>query len=110
MKHIYVLIFFLFCISVTQAQVEIKVSQQEKQMSHGMRNGFATDVPQAKLKTVVNAWKKYVKRGEAVSSVEKVEEEYTVTASALTNISSKPMNVYATIKEVESAIRITAFF
>ncbi|CAN5562558.1 hypothetical protein BH11BAC1_BH11BAC1_04100 [soil metagenome] len=112
MKQLFILILsvtFLFLNSVF-AQDSLHVSQAEKQMSRGIHNGFSVDIPQARLKDVVNAWKKYIKRGDNKASVENNEDEYQISGTALTNISAQPMNVYAQIKEVEKAIRLTAYF
>src|ERR1041384_3578608 len=110
-RKIFLIPFFAFFISNSlQAQDSLHVYQKDKEMSRGIYTGFSVDVPQAKLKDVVNAWKKYIKRGETKSSVEKSGDEYTMTGTFLTNISAQPVNVYATIKEVEKAIRVTAYF
>ncbi|MEO8088558.1 MAG: hypothetical protein ABI763_17200 [Bacteroidota bacterium] len=112
MKQLFILILvvtFLF-LNPVLAQDSLHVSQAEKQMSRGIHNGFSVDIPQARLKDVVNAWKKYIKRGDNKASVENNEDEYQITGTALTNITPQPMNVYAQIKEVEKAIRLTAYF
>jgi len=110
MKYLLALgILFTFFLSTIYAQDSLRVAQAEKQMSHGIHNGFSVDIPQARLKDVVNGWKKYIRRGETKASVENNDDEYQITGTALTNISAQPMNVYAQIKEVEKAIRITAY-
>ena len=101
---------FILLVNIVFAQDSLNVSQVEKAMSHGTQSGFTVDIPQAKLKDVVNAWKKYIKRGETKASVENIENEYQINGTALTNISAQPMNVYTTIKEAENVIRITSFF
>lgn len=112
MQHIKLIIpgIFILLVNLVFAQDSLNVSQVEKAMSHGTHIGFTIDIPQAKLKDVVNAWKKYIKRGETKASVESNEDEYQIIGTALTNISAQPMNVYTTIKEAEKAIRITSFF
>ncbi|MCX6275695.1 MAG: hypothetical protein NTV09_10870 [Bacteroidetes bacterium] len=112
MQHIKLIIpgIFILLVNLVFAQDSLNVSQVEKAMSHGTHIGFTIDIPQAKLKDVVNAWKKYIKRGETKASVESNEDEYQISGTALTNISAQPMNVYTTIKEAEKAIRITSFF
>ena len=112
MQHIKLIIpgIFILLVNLVFAQDSLNVSQVEKAMSHGTHVGFAVDIPQAKLKDVVNAWKKYIKRGETKASVEFIENEYQINGTALTNISAQPMNVYTTIKEAEKAIRLTSFF
>jgi len=110
-REIFLILLVAFFISNSlQAQDSLHVSQKDKQMSRGIYTGFSVDIPQAKLKNIVNAWKKYIKRGETKSSVEKNGEEYQVSGTSIVNVSAKQMNVYATIKDVEKAIRITAFF
>lgn len=112
MQHIKLIIpgIFILLVNIVFAQDSLNVSQVEKAMSHGTHVGFTVDIPQAKLKDVVNAWKKYIKRGETKASVENSEDEYQISGTALTNISAQPMNVYTTIKEAEKAIRLTSFF
>ena len=111
MKQILLILFIAFFTSISlQAQDSLHVSLNDKQMSRGIHTGFSVDVPQAKLKNVVNAWKKYIKRGETKSSVEKNGDEFQISGTSIANVSAKQMNVYATIKEVEKAIRITAYF
>src|ERR1041384_8246690 len=110
-RKIFLIPFFAFFISNSlQAQDSLHVYQKDKEMSRGIYTGFSVDVPQAKLKDVVNAWKKYIKRGETKSPVEKNGEEYQISGTSIVNVSVKQLNVYATIKEVEKAIRITAYF
>lgn len=91
------------------AQDSLHVTQSEKQMSLGIHNGFSVDIPQSKEKDVVNSWKKYIKR-DTKSSVESNDGEYRISGTAITNISTQPMNVYATITEVDKSIRLTAYF
>ena len=112
MQHIKLIIpgIFILLVNIVFAQDSLNVSQVEKAMSHGTHVGFTVDIPQAKLKDVVNAWKKYIKRGETKASVEFIENEYQINGTALSNISAQPMNVYTTIKEAEKAIRLTSFF
>ena len=112
MKHEILLILFIafFTSNAIQAQDSLHVSRNDKQMSRGIQTGFSVDVPQAKLKDVVNAWKKYIKRGETKSSVEKNGDEFQISGTSIGNVSAKQMDVFATIKEVENAIRITAYF
>ena len=110
MKHITLLLLFICCMASAYAQEEIVVKQEGKQMSLGIHNAFVVDIPQAVLKDVGNAWKKYIKRGETASSVEKKDNEYSLRGTVLTNITPKPLTVYTTFKETEKGIRLTAFF
>jgi hypothetical protein len=43
-------------------QKELKIIEQEKEMSIGTRNAYVVDIPQAKLKDVTNDFKKYIKK------------------------------------------------
>ncbi len=111
MKHISSLLLGI-CLIVSNpisAQDSLHVTQSEKQMSLGIHNGFSVDIPQSKEKDVVNSWKKYIKR-DTKSSVESNDGEYRISGTAITNISTQPMNVYATITEVDKSIRLTAYF
>ena len=100
----------LLIFACAEAQDSLYVTQEQKEMSHGIHNGYTVNVPQARLKDVVNAWKKYIRRGETKSSVESNNDEYQITGTALVNITPQPMNVYAQIKEAEKFIRVTAYF
>jgi len=112
MKYLFIIVLsaFMLLFTSTKAQDSLHVSQSEKLMSHGTHNGFSVDIPQARLKDVVNSWKKYIKRGETKASVESQDDEYQITGTFITNITALPLNVYAQIKETEKAIRVTAFF
>jgi predicted nucleic acid-binding Zn-ribbon protein len=92
------------------AQDSLYVTQVQKQMSLGMQNGFSVDIPQARVKDVVNSWKKYIRRGETKASVDSNDDEYQIRGTIITNISAQPMNVYAQVKEVEKGANITAYF
>jgi hypothetical protein len=112
MKHIFfcIVIFSLLNSLSLHAQDSLRVAETTKLMSHGTHNGFTVDIPQARQKDVVNAWKKYIKRGETKASVESNDDEYQIAGTMISNLSAKPLNVYAQIKEAENAVRLTAFF
>lgn len=111
MKQNIILLFTCLMLYVSvQAQDSLHVTEAEKTMSLGNHNGYAVDIPQARQKDVVNAWKKYIRRGETKASVENNNDEYQIAQTYITNISPQPIHVYAQIKQVENAVRLTAFF
>ncbi len=112
MKRIIIALYLsIFSFGFSNAQDTLHVSQEDKLMSKGTHTAFVVDIPQARVKDVVSAWKKYIKRGETKSSVESNDDnEFQIIGTQIVNISPQPMNVYALIKEAEKAVRLTAFF
>jgi hypothetical protein len=113
MKHLLcILLIFSFFINLppSSAQDTLPVTQSPMLMSLGTHNGFTVIIPQARLKVVTNAWKKYIKRGETKASVEENDEEFQIKGTMLESISQHPINAYAQIRDMEKSIRLTAYF
>jgi len=112
MKHLLRILLTLCFInpSLSSAQDTIPVTQSPMLMSLGTHNGFTVIIPQARIKVVTNAWKKYVKRGETKSSVQENDDEFQIKGTILESISSQPINVYAQIKDMVTSVRLTAYY
>jgi chromosome segregation ATPase len=94
----------------TSGQDTLSVTQSPMLMSKGTNPGFTVIIPQANLKDVVNAWKKYIKQGTTKPTITEVDGEYQVKGTTLVNISPEPINVYTQIKDMEKSLRLTAYF
>jgi len=109
MKSTLPFLVFIFSSSILFAQQEIKVEETTKPMSKGSQSGFVTEVPQAKLKDVTSGWKKYVKH-DTKNSITEDNGDLIMKETMISNISPKPLYVYARFLETDMAVRLTAFF
>ncbi|MCX6291901.1 MAG: hypothetical protein NT126_09080 [Bacteroidetes bacterium] len=103
------LFLLLFISSAAFSQKEMTISEVPKSMSKGMQNGYVTEVPQAKLKEVASAWKKYI-RHETKNTIEELNNEIIIRGTLIKNVSANPLNVYSKLLETEQGVMISAFF
>ena len=90
------------------AQKEITVTEGEKAMSLGTKNGYVTVIPQAKLKDVVEDWKKLIRK-DSKAKVEENAGELKIMGAVNKNISSFPVNIFSKIMETPDGIQLSAW-
>ncbi len=90
------------------AQKEIVITEAEKEMSAGTKNGFVTVIPQANGKEVTDEWKKYVRK-DTKAKPEDVNGEVKIIGAVNKNISSFPINVFAKILETGEGVQLTVW-
>ena len=88
------------------AQKELKITEQEKEMSLGTQNAYVVDIPQAKLKDVTNDFKKYVKKDAKGKSNEE-KGEISMLGAVNKNISSMPFNVFGRFVESSEGVTVS---
>ena len=101
-------IFLLTIPTFLFAQKDITVSEGEKPMSLGTKNGYVAVIPQAKLKDVVEEWKKLIKK-ESKAKVEENAGEIKIIGAVNKNISSFPINLFSKLMETPDGIQLSAW-
>ncbi len=128
-------IMFILFICFANAQGDIEVKVVEKTMSKGMNTAFEVTIPEAKFKDTEEIWKKYVnshsfgkKVGQFTTKignvfrdsesrkelqnlkVEKKGDEYFVQSVVHDALTSRPMDIYARITQLDEGTQLSAFF
>lgn len=88
------------------AQKELKITEQEKEMSMGARNAYVVDIPQAKLKDVISDFKKYIKK-DAKGKSNEDKGEISMLGAVNKNISSMPFNVFGRFVESSEGVTVS---
>lgn len=88
------------------AQKELKITEQEKQMSMGTQNAYVVDIPQAKLKDVISDFKKYIKK-DAKGKLIDDKGEVSMIGAVNKNISSLPFNVFGRFVESSEGVTVS---
>ncbi len=91
------------------AQKEIVVTPVTKQMSRGNQPGFMVNIPEAKLESVANAYRKRLEEKTKTNSKE-IEGELINYGVVNTNVSQTPFIVYAKLIETLEGVEMTAYF
>ena len=110
MKKINVLMLatMLFLTSNLWAQKEIIVTPVNKQMSRGMQPGYMVNIPEAKLKDVVAAYKKQLEEN-TKASVKTIADELIIYGAVNKNFSPNPFIIYSKTLETTAGIELTVF-
>ena len=87
-------------------QKELKIIEQEKEMSIGTRNAYVVDIPQAKLKDVTNDFKKYIKK-DAKGKVNEDKGEISMLGAVNKNISSMPFSIFGRFVESSEGVTVS---
>lgn len=88
------------------AQKELKITEQEKDMSMGARNAYVVDIPQAKLKDVISDFKKYIKK-DAKGKLNDDKGEISMLGAVNKNISSLPFNIFGRFVESSEGVTVS---
>jgi hypothetical protein len=88
------------------AQKELKITEQEKDMSMGARNAYVVDIPQAKAKDVISDFKKYIKK-DAKGKLNDDKGEISMLGAVNKNVSSMPFNVFGRFVESSEGVTVS---
>lgn len=88
------------------AQKELKITEQEKEMSLGTRNAYVVDIPQAKLKDVSSDFKKYIKK-DAKGKLNDEKGEISLLGAVNKNISSMPFTIFGRFVESSEGVTVS---
>ena len=108
MKAKLILLLFLASASSVFAQKKIEIEESPKLMSKGTYPSFAAEIPQAKLKDVDKAWRKYIATGTKGKIVE-AGDEINLAGAVNKNISATTFNIYSKLLETTEGVRVTAW-
>ncbi|MBX2840950.1 MAG: hypothetical protein KTR26_04215 [Flammeovirgaceae bacterium] len=105
----FLILFLIFPISVFSQSITFEVEEIKENISKGEANGFAVYIPQAQQKNVEKAWTKDIKV-DTKSKVEEKDGEFFILGTNNERLSSKPINVFSRIIELDSGVKVHAFF
>ena len=94
---------------ISYAQVDFRLSVEERNMSKGEQISYMIDIPQADLKSVKKNWIKLLQE-ETKEKAIVTDHEIFIEGAIIKEIVQKPINVYSYVYEVDSIIRIYSFF
>jgi hypothetical protein len=108
MKHLFTF-FLLTQITFAFAQDKLEVTEIQKTMSKGNQPGFTVKIPNAKIKTVISDWKKYLHQDNK-TKINEVDGEYILHNTTITTISPDTINIYSIINTNQTDVDLFAFF
>ena len=91
------------------AQMDITINETLKGMSAGTQNCYVVLIPKASIKSVTDDWKKTVRK-DTKAKPDDNSGEIRIIGAFSKNISSNPINIYATFLETSYGIQISAWF
>ena len=103
-KLIYTALFIapLFAFS----QKELSVSEEEKEMSLGVKPCYVVEIPASKLKTIQEGFKKYIKK-DAKGKMNDDKGEINMIGAMNKNISSLPFNAFGRFVESSNGVKVS---
>ena len=107
MKKFIVLILALLP-AILFAQLDIKVSESTQTFSKGAKPAYQFEIPQAHLKQTKKDWISYLKKGAKAKLID-ANGEVWMPGAVSDNVTSAPFNVYSTLLETTTGVRLTAW-
>ena len=95
--------------SLSFAQLDITISETQKNMSAGNQNCYVMLIPQTTAKDVIGDWKKYIKK-DAKSKPTDNSGETMIQGASCKNISPNPLNISAVILETSAGVQLSTWF
>ena len=90
------------------AQKDIVINETLKNMSAGNQNAYVVLIPQTTIKSVVEDWKKYIRK-DTKAKPEDNSGETKIVGASCKNISPGPLNIYAAFLETSEGIQISVW-
>ncbi|MEO5572430.1 MAG: hypothetical protein ABIT08_15345 [Bacteroidia bacterium] len=98
----------LFLNTNVYCQKEITITPVNKQISRGMQPGYTVNIPEAKLKDIHQAMKKYLEDNTR-ARIKESDGETVIYGAVNKNFSSKPFIIYSKLYETNEGVEFTAF-
>lgn len=109
MKAKLILLLLVASASSVFAQKKIEIDESSRLMSKGTYPSFAAEIPQAKLKDVDKAWRKYISAG-SKSKIVEAGDEINLVGAVNKNITTEVFNIYSKLLETTEGVKVTAWF
>ena len=108
MKKELFLFSLLFCfITVLNAQI----TEDQRPMSEGVKNGFVLEIPNADAKVVEKTWKKFSKKFKGKSKKDKKINQWFIDNAILPDLAgNNAVDVYATTTTTGDNVQFTTWF
>jgi hypothetical protein len=101
-------LFFIFLVTVSNAQDKLEVIEMQKTMSKGSQPGFMVKIPNAKLKTVISDWKKYL-RQDNKTKINENDGEFSLMNTNVATISADTINIYSLVNANQTDVDLVGF-
>ncbi|MCH2046271.1 MAG: hypothetical protein MK212_19305 [Saprospiraceae bacterium] len=94
---IFTVLFFLFSVSSSWAQIQATIKEETRSMSKGSFNCLILDLPGTNVKDVAKAWQKYIKSYKGKTKFDRKSDEYITDDAEIKNMSDNTVDITAKI-------------
>ncbi len=89
-----------------------QISEEDRSMSQGVKNGFVLEIPNTNTKVVEKVWKKYVKQYSGKTKKDRKSDEWFTDNAIARDIAGglNAMDIYASIEDSGDGVRFTTWY
>ncbi len=99
----------LLIAQITRAQDTLEIKENEKRFNTGNCNAYTVHIPQAKIKDVRSAWKKYMQQKSKINPKE-IDGEFVLKGVKINEISSDSLISFSLVTANTNDVEVTACF